>query len=170
MNTHTNYTAASDDAPLPEALRRLLEHELSPGARLAYVGLLLLALAAGIAVASLWITEPSLPMRTQVAFAVLLAIALSWCGFAIWALRHRRVLYARHRLVSARMATLFCSVFSVGAFALAGSGGGPGAFLAGVLGLFMLALALALLVRAHRYYGGLQRRRSELQRALGERG
>lgn len=170
MNPHTPPIAASDDAPLPEALRRLLEQELSPGARLAYVGLLLLALAAGIVVASLWITEPSLPARTQVAFAVLLAIALSWCGFAIWALRHRRVLYARHRLVSARMATLFCSIFSAGAFVLAGSGGAPGAFLAGVLGLVMLALALLLLVRAHRYYDGLLRRRSELQRALGERG
>jgi hypothetical protein len=170
MNTHTNSTASSDEAPLPEALRLLLEQELSPGARLAYVGLLLLALAAGIIVASLWLTEPSLPIRTQVAFAVMLAIALSWCGFAIWALRHRRVLYARHRLVSARMATLFCAAFSVGAFVLAASGNAPGAFFAGVLGLIMLAAALALLVRAHRYYDGLQRRRSELQRALDERG
>lgn len=170
MNTPVNSTAASDEAPLPEALRLLLEQELSPGARLTYVGLLLLALAGGVTVASLWLTEPSLPMRTQVAFAALLTIELSWCGFAIWALRHRRVLYARHRLVSARMATLFCAAFSAGAFVLAASGGGLGAFLAGALGLIMLAVALALLVRAHRYYDGLQRRRSELQRALDERG
>ncbi|MGO4262905.1 hypothetical protein [Lysobacter sp. TAB13] len=171
MSTHTNSTATSDDAPLPEALRLLLEQELSPGARLAYVGLLLLALAAGITVASLWLTEPSLPMRTQVAFAAMLVIALSWCGFAIWALLHRRVLYARHRLVSARMATLFCAAFSAGAFILAAiGGGGLGAFLAGVLGLIMLAVAMALLLRAHRYYDGLRRRQSELQRALDERG
>lgn len=171
MKTDTNGAISGgdvrgDDASLPDALRRLLDQELSTRSRLAYVGLLLIALAAGVALASLWITEPSLPTRTQIAFAVMLAIALSWCVFAIWALRNRRVLYARHRVVSARMATLFCLVFSAGAFALALIGDVGSAYLAGLLGLLMTAVALTLLIRAHRHHDDLRLRRSELERRL----
>jgi len=151
---------------VPAALRDLLERELTPGARWAHVALLLLAAGASVALASLWMTEPALPARTQAAFAVLLAINLGWCGYAQWALRYRRVLYARHRLLAARLALAFCAVYSLGAFALAAFAGVAAGWPAGALGLVMSAAAMAMHVRADRYYAGLQRRREALERAL----
>lgn len=152
---------------VPEALRALLERELTPAARYAHVALLLFAAAASVALASLWLTEPALPARTQAAFAVLLAINLGWCGYAQWALRHRRVLFARHRLVATRLAATFCAVYSAGAFALAVLGGFAAGWLAGLFGLGLTAVAVAMQVRAGRYYAGLQRRRDELERTAG---
>lgn len=165
MNRHTPQPAPAD--AVPEALRALLERELAPAARYAHVALFLLAAAAGVALASLWLTEPALPARTQAAFAVLLAIDVGWCGYAQWALRHRRVLYARHRLVATRLAMAFCAVYSVGAFALAVLAGVAAGWPAGLLGLGLTAAAAAMHARAGRYYAGLQRRREELERSSG---
>ncbi|MGO1069865.1 hypothetical protein [Lysobacter sp. CA199] len=164
MNTDA---PAHTDAALPPALRELLERELSPAARGAHVGLLLLAAAASAALAALWLTEPALAARTQAGFALLLAINLSWCVYALWALRHRRVLYARHRLIAARMASAFCALYSLGAFALAMLGGLSAGWFAGLIGLGMTGVAAALQLRARRHYAGLQQRRAELERAFG---
>ncbi|MGH8082268.1 MAG: hypothetical protein ACREP7_16960 [Lysobacter sp.] len=168
MNHPSASAFAGVDGELPDRLRRLLERELSPAARAGYLALLLVASFASAALVSLWITEPSLPARTHAAFALLLAINLSWSAFAVWALRHRRVLYARHRLVSTRLASAFCAIFSLGAFALAAAGGIGAGWLAGCLGVAMTALALILMVRARRHYTGLQQRRETLERALAQ--
>ena len=146
-------------------MQEMAADRMSMGSRLRYVALLLVA-AAGAAVAgSLWLTEPALPARTQIAFALLLAINLSWVAFATWVLTRRRVLLARHAVVSARMAVGFSALFAVGAWAI-GHWGGPSMYAASACGLVMLAVAIALLVRADRRFAQLVERRREIERAL----
>lgn len=143
----------------------LLDSQLSLRSRLGYVALLLAAAMMTTVVASLWITEPSLPARTQIAFAVMTAIGVSWVLFAIWILRHRRPLFAPHRIVAGRMAVTFTSLFVIGAIAVRG----PASYLAAVVGALMLMVAIAILLRAHREFARLAARRAELARELGVR-
>ena len=65
-------------------LRRLTVLELSLPARLRYVALLLGAAAMTAIVSALLLTEPELPLRTSIAFAVMTVIGLSWMVFAAW--------------------------------------------------------------------------------------
>ena len=149
-------------------IQEMATDRMSMGSRLRYVALLLVA-AAGAAVAgSLWLTEPVLPARTQLAFALLLGINLSWAVFAIWVLTRRRVLLARHAVVSARMAVAFSALFAVGAWAIGRWSAGPSMYAAAACGLVMLAAAIALLVRADRRFAQLVERRREIERALGK--
>jgi hypothetical protein len=150
-----------------EAMRRLLAAELSLPARLAHVGLLLAALGVGTAVASLWATEPALPARTQIAFAAIVAVGLAWASYATWVLRRRRVLLAGHRVVAARMAVTFCTLFVTGALAL-GLWGPPARapYAAAATGTVLLAVAIVLQGRAHRQLVRLRARCRELEARL----
>jgi hypothetical protein len=150
-------------------LRRLAAAELSLPSRLGYVALLLAALTMTAIVGALWLTEPRLPLRTTVAFAVFIAIGLSWAAFAVWVLTHRRVLLAGHRIIAGRLAVLFSAVFVVGALAVSFATGRPQGFLAAGLGLLMTGGALVMLVRAHRAFACLLERRNALGRELGKR-
>jgi len=149
------------------ALRQLADVELSLPSRLGYVALLLAALTMTGIVAALWLTEPTLPWRTRVAFAVMIAIGVAWVIFALWVLTHRRVLLARHRIVAGRMAVAFSLVFVMGALAVGYATGAAAAFTAAALGIVMLAVAVILLVHAHRTFARLSERRRTLERELG---
>jgi hypothetical protein len=70
-------------------MRHLLDAELSGRSRIAYVALLLASSAMTIVVASLWLTEPSLPSRTQAAFLLMTVIGLSWVSLFVWVLTIR---------------------------------------------------------------------------------
>ena len=147
-----------------EHIRHLTGTELSLKARLAHVALLLVSLAMTAVIASLWLTEPLLPGRTQIAFGVMTLIGLGWSAFAIWVLRARHPLYARDRVIAGRMAVTFTAVFVAGAFALVAAGNAAAiAMLA--LGVVMLAAALRLLSEARRRFATLDARRAELERA-----
>lgn len=167
MNASTPHTRAN---ALPDALHRLLDRELSLAARLGYVVLLLLASTMTAVVASLWLTEPALPLRTQIAFAAMTVAGLSWCAFAAWALRHRRVLFARHGVIAGRLATTFTAVFALGAFVWGWQRGGAVLYVATLLGLALFGVAAALLVRAHRRHARLLEQRRVLERELGLEG
>ncbi len=142
--------------------------ELSLKARMGYVALLLASAAMTAVVASLWLTEPSLPMRTQVAFGVMSLIGLSWCALASWALRARRPLFARDRVIAGGMAVSFTALFVVAALAAVAMVGSPATY--GMLGtgVAMFALATALLFKARRRFAALAGRRLELERALAK--
>jgi hypothetical protein len=56
---------------------------------------------------------------TQIAFGLLLVIALTWSAFFFWTVTRRKVLLAWHRVLAGRLAVLFCSLFTLGALALA---------------------------------------------------
>ena len=159
-------TSTHPSPPLVD-LRRLLDKELSRPSRIGYVTLLVASLTMTVVVASLWLTEPGLPARTRVAFALMTFIGLSWTGLAGWVLTRRRVLLGRDSLVAGRMAVTFTTAFVGGALTLGYMSGGTAPYAAAMMGLGLLAGAIALLTRAHRRVVRLTARREALERELG---
>lgn len=151
---------------LVSRLTLLNAQTLTSRARWAHLALLLAALAMAILSGALLATEAALPIRTQVAFAGMLVIALSWVGYAGWVLQRRLTLLANHRVIAAWMAVLWSTVFSAAATALGWFGSKPAGFVAGSVGLVFVAIAVALLVRARRRFKELQARRQQLESAL----
>jgi hypothetical protein len=151
---------------VPEIQSRLAE-ELSRRARIGHTLLLLVNLTIAIGVMSLLATEPALPLRAQVAFVLMLGIALSWSAFAWWTLTRRQVLLAGHEIVAGRMAVTFTSVLVAGSLVLAAVGPSvPAAIMSAGLGCVPLAAAWLLLRRARRQFDALLQRREALEQAL----
>lgn len=150
-------------------LSRLVDTELSLPSRLGHVALLLAAATMTSVIGALWITEPALALRVQTAFAVMIAIGVSWVGFSVWVLTHRRPLLARHRIVAGRMAVAFTTLFVAGALAVGHTDGSAAPYVAATAGVAMLAAAIVLLVRAHRTVARLTERRRVLEQELGKR-
>jgi hypothetical protein len=151
----------------PADLRRLADTELSPKSRLGYVILLLVSLMMSGAIGSLWATEPLLPMRTHIAFAVMVAIGISWSAFALWTLSSRRILLAKHSVIACHMSVIFTSLYLIGALITGYAKGGGAAFVAAGVGAAMLIAAMVLLRRARRKFAELIERRNVLARQLG---
>ena len=153
-------------APAPPVMKmqKLMRTELSSPARLAYTLLLLADLAMGAIVLSLWLTEPELPMRTHVAFALMVLVSAGWAAFFVWTLTRRTLFLARHRLVSARLAVGFTALFAGGALLLGvlDAEVRSVAFSAAALGGVMLAVAIAILLFARRRVRELLDRRVQL--------
>lgn len=152
---------------LEAELRQLTTHALSTRSRYGHVALLLAALMMSVLLGALLATEPALPDRTQVALTVMLGIGASWVVYAAWVLRHRRPLLANHRVVAGWMAVVFTTLFFAGASAMALTAGGSVFQAAATVGAAMLAVAVAVLIRAYRNVARLQARRRELERQLG---
>jgi hypothetical protein len=173
MTTSRASAPSAGDAKPPLAdirhIQRLVDAELALPSRLRHTLLLVLGLGGAAATGALLATEVGLPPRTRVTLALLCGIGLSWAAFAAWVLARRRVLMAEQRVVAARMAITFTSLFSAGAFGLGvwGGVGRPGYAAAG-LGLLMLGAAVALYVRARRRVAALSRRRAALERELAD--
>lgn len=119
----TDHTGMPAPRPSADELRRRLAAEIALPSRVGYTALLLAGLAMAAATGSLLATEPGLPARTQAAFATIAAVGIAWAAFAAWALARRRVLFASHRVIAARMAVTFSGLFTAGALGvwLAGS-------------------------------------------------
>jgi hypothetical protein len=150
-------------------MQQLIHGELSLRSRLGHTTLLLFALAMSAVIASLWLTEPSLPLRTQIAFGVMVGIGLSWFAYAAWVLTRRRVLLAGHRVIAARMAVTFTTIFVIGAVALGiWSSVGKPAYAAAGFGALMLMVAVAMLFSARRRFAELMQRRRALEHELSE--
>ncbi|HEU4779182.1 MAG TPA: hypothetical protein VFS58_04790, partial [Steroidobacteraceae bacterium] len=128
--------------------------------------LLLVALGQSIAVGSLWLTEPALEAHTRIALGVITLIGVAWAVFAAWVLMARRPLLARDGVIAGRMAVIFTSVFAAGSFAIGIFKGGMAPFAAGTTGSVMLAVAVAMLLRARRKHAALAARRAELEREI----
>jgi hypothetical protein len=159
-------TSIPPSPPLAD-VRKLLDKELSRPSRIGYVTLLVASLIMTVVIASLWLTEPVLPARARVAFALMTVIGLSWTAFAGWVLTTRRVLLGRDSVVAGRMAVTFTTTFVIGALTVGYLGAGSAPFAAATMGLGLLAGAIALLVRAHRRVARLTARRDALERELG---
>ncbi len=171
MNSKDRSDAPAPDAPAPDvpqfdiqAAQQLLRSELSMSSRLPYVLLLLLATAMVIVIGSLWLTEPSLPMRTQGAFGVLCGIGVGWMVFCVWVLTQRRVLYARQQVISARLGMAFSALFAVGSAVIGlTQGAALGGLLAAGCGLVLFACAYGLHHRAERQHQALLQLRRSLE-------
>lgn len=167
MNPAMN--SSSSSRSLDAELQHLTARLLSPSSRYGHVALLLAALMMCVLVGALLVTEPALPSRTQVAFAVMLGIGASWIAYAVWVLRQRRPLLGRHRIVAGRMAVIFTALFLAGTVAVAAVTTTVAFQAAAVLGTGMLIVAVSVLVQAHCHVARLQVQRQELERRLAER-
>jgi hypothetical protein len=142
-----------------EDMQNRAAHEVALPSRLGYTALLVGALGMAGLTGSLWATEPSLPARTQAAFAACVAIGLAWACFAGWVLAKKHVLFANQRVYAARMATAFSGLFLVGSIALRDHLG-VGAIATSVV---LFAMACASLVFAHQRFTRLVERRRALE-------
>lgn len=149
------------------AIQKLAQGEMSVKARLGYVALLLVSSAMTVGIVSLWLTEASLPMRTQLAFGVMSLIGISWAALSIWALATRRVLLARDRVIAGRMSVAFTALFLAGAIAAVVMSGEVAAFGAAATGAVMFVIALRVLSGARRRFAALSARRAELEHEIG---
>lgn len=136
--------------------------EIAMPSRLAHSVLLVAAAAMTATVASLWITESSLPERTQWAFAFLIVIGAGWISFASWVLTRRRVLFGQQRVVAARLALIATAAFVAGAITLREQVG-IGAVATSVV---MFAVAAAAMITARGHVKRLEAKMQSLQREV----
>ncbi|GAA3303161.1 hypothetical protein GCM10020218_100070 [Dactylosporangium vinaceum] len=140
----------------PDDMLDRLSGRLSRPRRLAVVGVLLAGAAMTLLISLLWVTEPELPARTQLAFAGLVAVGLAWVGYAAWVLTSRLPLYALDRVVAAWLGLGATVAVAVPVALIAAA---PLAL--AVVGA-LLALAVTNLVRSRRRRAALLRRKREL--------
>ncbi|MFD5438620.1 transmembrane transport protein [Kitasatospora sp. NPDC127067] len=142
---------------VPAELERALAAEVSLRSRMRHVAVGLAGGCGAALVSVLWATEPGpLPFRTRAAFAGLITVGLAWAAFAGWVLSRRRPLFARDRVLGARLALVVTAVTGVAGVAVAAVRGTTAGTLAVALaGAGLVATAGLLLVRA-------QSRRREL--------
>ena len=143
-------------------VRNLADVELSLRARLGYVALLLVSSAVTAVIASLWLTEHALPVRTQWSIGTMCLIGLSWIALSIWALSARRPLFARDRVIAGGMAVVFSTMFVTGTIAAVILAGNAASYAALATGAVMLAAALKVWSGARRRFAMLMARRAEL--------
>ena len=153
--------------PAPDGALSLIRGELSTPRRWWYRVLL-----AGISVwvaalVSLWATEPRpLPLRLHVAFAALTVIGIGWVAVLGWILTRRSCPTAADRLATALMAAVACGMFLAIAVPIALVREGMlQALTLGVVGLFLLGVALILLRRAFLLRAALRAKLAELEKA-----
>jgi hypothetical protein len=144
-------------------VRLLAGAELSLKARLGYVALLLASTGMTAVVVALWLTEPVLPMRTQLAFGAMCVIGVSWVALAVWALRARRPLFARDRVIAGRMAVTFTAVFFTAAIVTVAMSANATGYGVVAMGAVMLGLAVKVLWNARRQFAALEARREQLE-------
>ncbi|MGI5522452.1 hypothetical protein ACQEUX_16055 [Micromonospora sp. CA-259024] len=99
----------------PEEVMARLDAPLSLRKRVGYLTLALTGLTGSALIGLLWATEPGLPLRTNVAFAVLVAIGLCWAAFGGWAVTRRTPLFARDRVIAGWLGVGAWLAFTVGA-------------------------------------------------------
>ncbi|MGW1208286.1 transmembrane transport protein [Streptomyces sp. NPDC002499] len=160
-----------DDAErrhVPRELERALAAEVSLRARMRHACVGLAGGCGAALIAVLWATEPHpLPARTQAAFAALIAVGLAWAAFAGWVLSRRRPLYARDRILGARLALTVTSLTGVAGTTLAAvRGTTTEALTIALTGTVLVMAAGLLLLRAHARRRELLRLRNSLQDRL----
>lgn len=133
---------------------------LSTTARVGYTLVALCAAAMATLTGALVATESSLPTRTQVALTAMTVIGVAWTVVALWVLRRRRVLLARHRIVVTTVACVVCGAFLLGALALQSPLRTPTLVVAAV----MCLLAIAARIQAQRAHTQLIARRDALMK------
>ncbi|MEU3048033.1 MULTISPECIES: transmembrane transport protein [unclassified Streptomyces] len=150
---------------VPEQLERALAAEVSLRSRLRHMAVGLAGGCEAAVIAVLWATEPNvLPARTQAAFAGLIAIGLAWAVFAGWVLSRRRPLFARDRVLAARIALAATVVTALAGVALAAVRGSTADLVATAAGgVVFTAAAMLTLVRARRRRRELLRLRDALR-------
>ena len=159
--THLSQSQKAIEAPRPSVadVQRFAAAQVSLPSRVGHVLLLVISMVMAAAVGSLWATEPSLPLRTHIAFALIVGGALAWAGFSAWVLARRRVLFGADRVLAARLGVTFAAL---GALGMGAMGYWTGALVQAAL----CGTAVVLLVRARRRAKALARRLRELDEQI----
>ena len=154
--------------PSVKEMQQFLAAELSGRSRTWYTLLLLFDLIVASAVGSLLFTEPNLPTRTRIAFGCIVLLALAWALVIGRTLARKKVLLARHRVVTGRLAAFVTAVFMLAALVLAATTPAHRdlGLAAGSLGAVMFAVALFIWRRAARRLDQLIQRTRKLERGL----
>jgi len=160
MNTSRHRQSAPND------LLALADMELSRASRLGQVTLVLVSLMMCGVIGLLGVTEPSLPSRARIVFAVIGAIGVSCSVFALRALSNRRALLAWHGVIAGRMAVAFAAMIVLGASIIGFVKGIPSAFGVAGFGVILLCGAIALLRQENRKFSALTARRHALAQQL----
>lgn len=146
-----------------EQAQRYVRDEASMKRRILYALLLFFDAGMVVLITALWTTESSLPLRTHLAFAGMLAIGLVWLALFGWVLTRHRPLFALDRVIAGRLGLAFTSLFLVWGWIITSQRGGWSAVLTVTLvGGTLVAVAAAVLARATRTRGALLHRRDEL--------
>ncbi|MGY0002926.1 hypothetical protein [Micromonospora sp. I033] len=145
----------------PEEVLARLDARLSLRRRAGYLILAFAGLTGSALLSLLWATEPNLPARTKVAFAVLVAIGLCWAAFSGWAVTRRTPLFARDRVIAGWLGVGAWLAFTVGALIITLLRHKLEPSLLGIV-LTLGVLAAANLRAARRAKAALVRRRTEL--------
>lgn len=155
-------------APMdPAGALAALQAELARGQRLRALAMLLSALLVTGPLASLWATEPTLPLRTHLAFGGLVTIGVAWIALGGYLLAVRRPLYAEDRVLATGLAVGATTATGVASIVIAGLRGTALAVgAASMTSALLLAVATALHVQARRRRSALLRRRRELEAAI----
>jgi hypothetical protein len=160
MNTSPHRQSAPDD------LLALADTELSRASRFGKMTLgLASAMMCGV-IGLLGVTEPSLPSRARIVFAVIGAIGVSCSVFALRALSHRRARLAWHGVIAGRMAVALAAMIVLGASIIGFVKGIPSAFGVAGFGVVLLCGAIALLRQENRKFAALTARRHALAQQL----
>jgi hypothetical protein len=150
----------------PEDLLALAETELSRVSRLGQVMLLLAFVVMVGIIGLLGITEPLLPSRFRVVFAAITAMGVLGTVSALWTLRTRGVVLARHRVIGCRVAVALAATIVLGASIIGVVKGIPSAFAVAGFGVIVLGGTIALLRQENRKFSALTARRHALAQLL----
>lgn len=119
----TDRSAHGGPGGSPEEVLAVLDRELSRSDRLRYLTVGLASLVVTAVTGSLWVTEPSLPLRTHLAFAGIVVLGTAWMVIAVYVLTRRRPLYAADRVLATGMAVVAIATGGIGTIVLVGSAG-----------------------------------------------
>lgn len=143
-------------------LMERLAATLSRRTRIRAVAALLAGVAGAVFVGTLWWSEPGpLPGRTHVAFGLFTVFCLAWAAYGGWLLTRKVALFATDRVVAAWIG-LAASLATTGAVVFVAAQRGAGVGLPLGAGVLIVAVASALVVRAHARRAALLRRLREL--------
>jgi hypothetical protein len=114
-----------------------------------------------VVVGLLWVTEPGLPPRTEVAFGAFVVIGLAWAAYGAWALTRRTPLFAPDQVIASWLAVAATCLLTVTVLIITTLRHRlePAAF--GVVAV-LLPLAIVNLVRARARRIALLHRKREL--------
>ena len=152
---------------VPNDLLALADTELSRASRLGQLTLLVIFVLMSGVIALLGATEPSLPPRARIVFAVIGAIGVFSSAVAFRALSARRALLARYRVMACSMAVAVAAVIVLSAWLIGLAKGIPAAFAVAGFGVILLGGTIALLRQENRKLSALTARRHALAQQLG---
>ena len=165
MTTTTAPTTPTTTTASLSALHARIERELGPRPRTRYALGLLVSLTAGLALLTMWATEPtSLPARTQLAFAALSLLDLVWVAFFARVLFVRQAWFGHPRVVASTIGLVASLVWLAFAVAIvAARGVWPLGWTAIVCAASFVVLATAFRHQAVRELERLQSLARELE-------